>query len=779
MEGTDYKLGLTKTEVEQRVKAGLVNVVVSPPSRTWFQIIRANVFTRFSAINLVLAAIVIVAGSPKNALFAFVIITNSIIGIFQETRAKKTIEELSLLSKSKVKVIRDGIDVMINSEEVVLDDVIILEPGIQLVTDSVLLPMGDVEVDESMLTGESDYIGKKKGDNLLSGSFIVSGYGYGKVIKVGEDTYAAKLSREAKKFKVINSEMQGAINKILKYIMWLIVPIGVLLIVTQILFTKSTWQEAFISAVAGVVGMVPEGLVLLTSATFLVGVIRLSKYKTLVQELPATEVLARVDTMCIDKTGTITEGKLKIIDIIPWKENDIKDIKEILGTFIKSFPGGNSTFEALRKEIPIFSKYIVKHMEPFDSTKKWSGIEVEEIGSFVLGAPEMIVSEDNIAVRSIVEQEAEKGRRVLILAHFKNKKLNENLPEDIEPMAILLMEDIIRKDANETLAYFRKQGVNIKIISGDNPITVASVSKKVGVENSHKYIDARNLPEDIEELSKVIEENVIFGRVTPYQKQKLVKALQARGRIVAMTGDGINDVLALKESDCGIAMASGSDATKAVAQLVLLESNFNALPKVVEEGRKMINNLERVSELYLSKTVYSILLSLVFALIFLPFPYDPIQLSLVGSISIGFPSMFLALIPNKALVHRGFLKRVLSISIPNGISISLGTLLVYLIAYYQGRPIEELRTLSILVSGCISLLILLNVSKPLNLFKGTLVALMAFVFFISFAVRLSADFFGFSIINIFDVILITAVVAVSWAMNNVFIMIEKNINRHP
>ncbi|HAK43431.1 MAG TPA: carbonate dehydratase [Clostridium sp.] len=757
-------VGLTEEEVQERIKKGQVNILPKAPSRTIGQIIKANLFTLFNAINAVLAVIVITAGSPKNALFAGVILSNTLLGIIQQLRAKATLEKLSVLNMSNVKVIRDGEAKEIYIEELVLDDVMILTPGDQVVADGVVLKDSEFEVDESLLTGEADSVGKKENTNLLSGSFIVAGEGYAKVINVGANTYTAKLADEARKFKLINSELQGATNKILKIIMWLIIPIGGLLVTTQILFSERSWQEAVIGTTAGIIGMVPEGMVLLTSLTFVVGVVRLSKWKTLVQELPATEILARVDVLCLDKTGTLTEGALKLIDVVVLGKRDKKDIDDILSAIVHAFPHTNPTQHAILERYSTSSNLNILKKVPFSSARKWSGITIEDKGNWVLGAPEMILGDAYEDIREQVEKEAVKGRRVLLLANFNGEELSEKLPNNIEKGALILIEDIIREEAPKTLEYFRKEGVALKIISGDNPVTVAAVSERTGVLGAKNYVDARTLPETKEELEKVVEDNTVFGRVTPHQKRELVKALQSRGHTVAMTGDGVNDVLALKESDCGIAMASGSDATKAVAQLVLLDSNFSALPEIVSEGRKMINNIEKVSELYLTKAMNFIILSTIFAIALLPYPIMPIQLTLIGSISIGIPSFFLALGPNKDRVEKGFLKRILQVSIPNGVVIALSTVTIFILAYTVGLSLEECRTLSVIVAGGIGLVVLARVAYPLSIRKLALVLSMIGVFIISFIIPSARKIFIFTPVSGVFIFVALFLVALSWPL---------------
>ncbi|MBU5316583.1 HAD-IC family P-type ATPase [Clostridium bornimense] len=768
-------LGLNDKEVQERIDKGQVNILPKTPSRTIAQIVKANVFTLFNGLNLILAIVVCIAGSPKNALFSMVIFTNTVIGIFQEVRSKITLEKLSVLSCIGATVMRNGISVKLNIEDVVKDDIILLESGDQIVADGVVIGEDEFEVDESLLTGESEPILKKKGDKILSGSFVVAGKGYFKVTNVGSNTYVAKLASEAKKFKTINSEMQDAINKIIKVIIWLIIPVGTLLMGTQIIFSGKKWDEAAIAAVAGIIGMVPEGLVLLTSVTFMVGVITLSKYKTVVQELPATEVLARVNVLCLDKTGTLTEGILEVTDIRMLSNFNIDNV---MSTLAHAFPSNNPTQVALMNKYPKNSNIEVKKVIPFSSSRKWSGASLKGMGSWIIGAPEMVLKERYHYIKDKVEEEAKKGRRVLVLAHFKEENITEKLPNNIEAMALITLEDIIREEAPSTLKYFEHQGVEIKVISGDNPVTVAAVAKRVGVKNSDKYIDARKLPNDIEELAAIVKEYSVFGRVTPHQKKNLVKALQYNNNTVAMTGDGVNDVLALKEADCGIAMASGSDATRSVAQLVLLNSNFSALPKVVEEGRKMINNLERVSNLYLSKAFFSLIMSIIFCIIVLPYPFEPIQLTLIGSITIGIPSFFLAISPNKEVVKKGFLRRILNISLPNALIFALFTVGTYLFAIFSGLGVMESRTIAVMIAGGIGLIILIDVSRPFNGFKAILFLSMLIAFVGAFILPITQKIFNLKMVPfIFIVISVAIIILAAVVMPILQVIFSKLLDR--
>lgn len=744
-----YINGLTYKQVEERKKEGKVNYIPKAPSRTFWQILRANLFTSFNVVNLILAVIVILAGSPKNAIFAGVIIVNTLIGIAQEIRAKGILERLSVISMAKTKVVRNGMITEIPIEEIVLDDVMYLESGEQVLADGILIHSNGLEVDESMLTGEADAIGKSKGDELLSGSFIAAGEGYGIVTKVGKETYSSSLAEEAKQFKITNSELQSAINKIFKVLIWLIIPLSILLTLSQLKVKDTTWQQAALGTVSGIIGMIPEGLVLLTSATFIVAIIKLSQYDTLVQELCATEVLARVDVLCLDKTGTLTRGDLRLAEIKNiGSENDYK-IEEILSSMIHELPSNNPTQKAiLDKYKDCKGKLKCVEKIAFSSKRKWSGITFENEGTWILGAPEIILNKTYNLIKGTVEEEAKKGRRVLLLAKSNCEKINEYMESDVEAAALILIEDIIREEAPGVLKYFKEQGVDVKIISGDNPVTVSEVARRTGVKNYDKYIDARELPEDENELREVVDKTTVFGRVTPHQKKKIVNVLQEKGHTVAMTGDGVNDVLALKSADCGIAMANGSDATKAVAQLVLMNSDFTALPKVVEEGRKQINNLERVAELFLSKTVYSVLLAFVCSVLFLPYPILPIQLSLIGSCTIGIPGFFLAMLPSKGGVKKGFLARILTVSIPNGIILALFTILTFIISLKVGVPMEMSRTMALLMFGGISMVILIRVSRPLTLFKSILCALMFGIIILSFLTPIGRYIFSLGTIKL-------------------------------
>lgn len=763
--------GLSTDEVNRRIQEGKVNYIPKAPSRTFGQILRANLFTSFNAINFVLAVIIILAGSPKNAIFVGVILVNTLIGVAQELRAKEILEKLSVISMAHAKVLRDGEVRKISIDKIVLDDVLYLESGMQVLADAIVVDNNGLEVDESMLTGESDAIGKKKGDKLLSGSFIVAGECYARVEKVGKETYSSSLAEEAKQFKITNSELQSAINKIFKVLLWIIIPLTILLTVTQLRVPDATWQSAAIGTVSGIIGMIPEGLVLLTSATFIVSIIKLSKFDTLVQELCATEVLARVDVLCLDKTGTLTRGDLKLSEVKIIGKNDKSEIDRVLGAIVHNLPSKNPTQKAILDKYEEYDEGLecIKKI-PFSSKRKWSGLTFKgELGSWILGAPEVILGKEYVFIKNMVEEEAKKGKRVLLLAKFYGEELSDSLKGNIESSALILIEDVIREAAPKVLDYFAKQGVDVKIISGDSPVTVSEVARRAGVKSWDKYIDARELPEDYTEFKNVVKNTTVFGRVTPHQKKKIVIALQEMEHTVAMTGDGVNDVLALKASDCGIAMANGSDATKAVAQLVLMKSDFSALPKVLEEGRKQINNLERVSELFLSKTIYSILLAFVCSVMFIPYPILPIQLSLVGSCAIGIPAFFLAMLPSTGGVKKGFLARVITVSVPNGVILAGFTVGTFLISLAFGVSMDQSRTLSLLMFAGISMVILVRVAKPLTKFKAVLCASMFGIMILAFITPVGRYVFSLTSIKLRYWIISLAVIVLSGPLITKFV----------
>ncbi|MEZ5321450.1 MAG: HAD-IC family P-type ATPase [Microthrixaceae bacterium] len=741
--GTDVERGLSTAEVDDRVRAGLANIAPGAPSRTVGEILRTNVVTRFNLLIGALVVVVLVAGSPRDALFGGVIVANSIIGVVQELRAKRMLDRLALLSAPEARVVRDGEVRTIPVAEVVLDDLVELAPGRQIIADAEVVTSEALEVDESLLTGEADPEHKTVGTELLSGSFVVSGSGRAVVTRVGADAYAVKLAEEARRFKLANSELRDSIDRIVTWVSWALLPAAVGLMWSQLRSDRGV-SDAAVSVVAGLIGMVPEGLVLLTSVAFAVGVVRLARHRTLVQELPAVETLARVDTVCLDKTGTITEGSMEVDEVTTLVADESLDmnaavradestIAEALGAMAAADPNPNATLAALAVRFgTVPPDWSAERSIPFNSALKWSATTFEGRGTFVLGAPEMLLldrdtSPQTGAIHDQVDALAGTGRRVLLFAHTYSDidPQSPTTPLDLQPLALVSLVDRIRPDAPETLDYFAAQGVTLKVISGDNPRTVAAVAARAGLGDADKAVDARSLPDDVDGLAESLDRSTVFGRVRPHQKQQMVKALQERGHVVAMTGDGVNDVLALKDADCGIAMASGSEATRAVAQIVLLDSNFSGLPQVVAEGRRVINNLQRVAGLYLTKTVYSVVFAFATGLAALPFPFLPRQLTLISSLCIGIPSFFLAIAPNTDRVRSRFLVRVAYDCIPFGLITAATTLTVYVWARQRvGVTLDQQRTAATIVLAVCSLLVLTRNAMPLRGWKIGLVAVM-------------------------------------------------------
>jgi cation-transporting ATPase E len=738
----DPAVGLSAAEVAERVAAGEVNAVPDSPSRTVGEIVRANVFTRFNALMTALAVAVLVAGSPRDALFFGVVIANTLIGSIQELRAKRTLDRLAVLSAPKAHVVRNGEVAELGVHEIVLDDVLDLRPGQQVSADGEVLTETSLEVDESLLTGESDAVAKQSGDPLLSGSFIVAGRGRARVTKVGADAYAARLAEEARRFTLVSSELRIAIDRIITWVSWLVVPAAIGLAISQHQ-TQPDWRDATVSAIGGVVAMVPEGLVLLTSVAFAVGVIRLASHHTLVQELPAIEVLARVDVVCLDKTGTITEGTMQVFDVQSL-DGAPGDVYGAVAAVAHADPNPNATSQALLERYADDPGWTPNGTVPFSSARKWSAVSFDDHGCWVLGAPELVMADRFEAeLRDRVGRAADDGQRVLVLAHSDAPLDGEHLPDGLAAAALVLLEDRIRVDAPDTLRYFAEQDVTLKVISGDNPRTVAAVAQRAGLVGADAAVDARTLPaDDLDALAGAVDTSTVFGRVTPHQKRAMVQALQSKGHTVAMTGDGVNDVLALKDADCGIAMAAGSEASRAVAQLVLLDSSFAALPRVVAEGRRVINNIERVASLYLVKTVYSVLLALLVGIFVEPYPFLPRHLTLIGAITIGIPSFFLALAPNDERVHSGFIVRVARIAVPAGLVTGTLTFIAYAFARQNSSlSLAEQRTTAALVLCSIGLIVLLRIARPLNPLRLALVASMAGIFVLALLVPFVRDFF--------------------------------------
>lgn len=754
----DIKCGLTNYEVDKRIKDNLVNIYTEVGTKTVSEIVKENVLTLFNIINVVLAIAVICVGSFKNLTFIIIITINTLISIIQELRSKRTLDKLKVVAASKVHVIRNSIEKEIGINEIVLDDIIKVEIGNQIVVDSIIKD-GEVEVDESFITGEADTVFKRKGDMLLSGSFIVSGKAICQVEHIGYDNYTAKISSDTKYIKAVSSEIMRSLNKIISTISFLIVPVGVLLFSRQMYIEGNTVSQAVVSTVAALIGMIPEGLVLLTSTVLAVSVIRLSQRKVLVQDLYCIETLARVDTLCLDKTGTITEGKMEVM-----AEVFVEDINisEIIGNINYNLGDNNPTAIALLDKYGKSDTFEIVDKMPFSSAKKYSGIALKD-KAYVVGAAEFILKKDDKFLKKVEEYTNE--YRVILLAEALNKQL-----DNVRPLALLLLQDKIRSDANETLQYFREQGVTLKIISGDNPHTVYGIACRAGFKENAKIVDATTLVTDQDILDAAWEYD-IFGRVTPEQKKKLVLALQHLGHTVAMTGDGVNDVLALKKADCSIAMASGSDSTKNVSQLVLLDSNFSSMPYVVAEGRRTINNIEKSSSLFLVKTIYATLLAIIFIFIDMPYPFIPIQLSLASTVTVGIPSFILALQDNYDLVQKHFLKRVLKRAVPPAFTIIINILVVFIASKLFNFTYEQTSTLSAMITGYVAFMLLFKTCLPFNKLRIALFSTMVLLYITGFFGFRSL--FSFSVLNFRMIVIILLCIGFAHFMYYSF---EKIIN---
>ncbi len=770
---TDPSTGLSSAEVADRVARGLTNSVPAAPTRTVSQIIRGNVITPINFVVGVLAAMVIVAGSPKDALFGGVIIANSVIGVVQELRAKSVLDQLSVVSAPRARVVRDGEVSELQVHELVLDDVVELRAGAQVVADGTVLTAENLEIDESLLTGEADPVVKGPASEVLSGSAVVAGTGRMVVTKVGAENYAAKLAEEARRFTLVNSPLRNDVNRIVSWVGYLIIPVGVLLASSQFFRRDEGWRDSIISTVAGLVGMVPEGLVLLTSVAFAVGVVRLAGKRCLVQELPAIEVLARVDVLCADKTGTITEGSLAVSGVHLIRDADQSEVDAALSAIAQLDPDPNATSQALDEHYDEPTSWVATGRVPFSSARKWSGMSFASHGSWVLGAPENVLTDAYAgALREEVEQHAALGQRVLVLAKADREFTDggpagtEVVLPGVQPTALVLLEDVVRHDAPATLQYFAEQGVTVKVISGDNNITVGAVARRAGIASWDDNVNATTLPpEGTEEFADAVERGTVFGRVTPHQKRAMVKALQARGHIVAMTGDGVNDVLALKDADCGIAMASGSEATRGVAQLVLLDSNFSAMPAIVSEGRRVINNIERVASLFLVKTLYSVVLSILTGVFALAYPLRPIHLSILSWFTIGIPAFFLALEANDQRVQEGFLRRVLGRAVPAGAIIAAATMGVFSLVQLDNTiDADHARTVAVLVAGSVALMNLYRTARPLNRLRATLVVTMVALFALAFLVPFGRDTFELPMTAWWAYALAAGAAAIAWPL---------------
>jgi cation-transporting P-type ATPase E len=736
--------GLTGAQVAERRSRGLAGGGADRTSRSVAEILRGNILTRFNLILGVLLAVILAVGEPQDALFGIVLVANALIGIVQELRAKRTLDRLAVLSAPRVRVVRDGAARDVDVAELVAGDLIDLRAGDQLVADGVVRSSASLQADESLLTGESEPVGKREGDSLLSGSFVVAGSGGYQATAVGSEAYARKLAAEARRFAVVRSELMAGINRILRYVTWAVVPVAVLLMVSQ-LHARETLRAALTGTVAALVGMVPQGLVLLTSVAFGVAAITLARRRVLVQQLPAVEGLARVDVVCLDKTGTLTDGTIAFDRLVGLDGQ--APAEAALGALADD-ENRNATLAAIGQAFGPQDGWPRQAAVPFSAARKWSAASFGGHGTWVLGAPEMVLPNGPPRLLSQAADLASSGRRVLALASTDRPLDGESLPAGLRPVAFILLAERLRPDAAEAIGYFTAQGVALKVISGDSPRTVSAVAAAAGVPGAGDPVDARDLPDDPDDpdaLGRLLEERSVFGRVTPHQKQAMVTALQARGHTVAMTGDGVNDVLALKLADLGIAMGSGAAATKAVAELVLLDGRFAALPGVVAEGRRVTANIERVANLFVTKTVWATLLAVAVGVALLPYPFLPRHLTIIDSLAIGIPSFFLALAPNSRRYRPGFVGRVLRFAIPAGCIVTATTFAAYAVTRAGGLPLVQQRTAATLVTLMLSLCVLVLLAMPLTRLRVLLVGAMLAGFVALFPVRLVRTFYALAL----------------------------------
>ena len=722
--------GLTQAEVEARIADGQVNAIQDSSNRSVKDIVMGNTLTFFNFINIVLLALVLSVRSYKNMLFIFIIIANTLIGIFQEIKAKITLDKLKILTVSHVDVIRDGVKKSVTVSELVKDDVILLKSGGQIPADGVILD-GEVDVNESLLTGESDSIHKTCGSKVLSGSFVTSGKAMCLLTEVGHDCYMEKLSSEAKQFKRYKTELQRNLDTILKFISIIIVPLGIILFAKQYWISGSTYEQAALDTVAAVLGMIPEGLVLLTSVALALGAVRLARRSTLVRELFCIETLARVDTLCLDKTGTITEGHLCVQGEASVKED--VDLEQLMGRMVSALGDENETFQALRQHYKRNQSTNTKLVLPFSSERKFSGVVFEGEGTYLMGAYQFIFPQADQAVLEKIAEYASQGLRVLTVAHSPNEMTDYTLAEDFEIVGFVFMTDVVRKNAPDILGYFEEQGVDLKVISGDDPVTVAAIAARAGLKDADKYIDATTIHTD-EEMEDAILKYSVFGRVTPKQKQQMVRLLKQNGRTVAMTGDGVNDVLALKDADVSIAMASGSEAAKNTANLVLLNSDFASLPHIVNEGRRVINNIKAAASMFLIKTGFSVLTALLTIIVGQNYPFQPIQLSVINGCAVAIPTMLLQLEPSFQKVNKHFFREVLRMSMPAAITITAMITIINNIGHSIGTPREMLSTVCVLATGWVYLITLRQVYSPMTGYRKFVIYLMQTAYLVAMVI---------------------------------------------
>lgn len=732
--------GLTAEEVRERKKAGQDNKPVKAPSKSVGRVIFDNTFTYFNGVFAVIAIILILVRSYRDLTFLGVILANTLIGIIQELRTKKVLDNLTVLNVQKIQAVRDGELKEIPVDELVLDDIVVFKAGDQIPADATILD-GSVSVNEALITGEADEIQKGKNAELLSGSFVVSGDCYAKLTRVGEDSYASKLTLQAKAIKTgEQSEIIRSLNHIVKWAGVAIIPVGLLLFSHQYFINQLPLDSSVQNMAAAVLGMIPEGLFLLASVSLAIGAVKLAQNRVLIHEMKCIETLARVDVLCVDKTGTVTSPDMTVREWIPISNE--KNVKEKISDFVSALSNDNATMDALKKYFKSAHKKEAKKIFGFSSKYKYSAVQFDK-EKLILGAPEFVLKEKYETYKKEIQKYTRKGYRVIVFGNYEKELDGEELKSAINPLAMIVLENPVRETAPETFRYFREQGVAVKVISGDNALTVSEVAKQAGIEGAEKYVDASSLKTD-KDIREAVEKYVVFGRVSPEQKRKFVKALQAQGHKVAMTGDGVNDVLALKDADCSIAMASGSDAAVHAAQLVLLDSDFSKMPQVVREGRRVVNNLERSGSLFIVKNVFSLLAAVLTLILGVSYPMLPAQISMLSVWTIGLPSFFLAQMPNEDLIKGRFMSNILSKAIPGGIASLIVVFLMVFLGGAFGIPPEEMSTACTFAFAMVAMIYLYRICCPFNTYRavvyaGCLIGLSSCFLFFRWVFRLSDE----------------------------------------
>lgn len=762
--------GLSTAAVQQKTAEGQVNQSEENLLKSDKEIIKENTINIFNLLNLVLAILVLLVGSPKNTLFFGVVIINTLIGIIQELRAKHTIDKLSVLAKTKAIVLRNGQLQQIDQEEIVLSDILYLRNGDQVPVDGKLISGAGIEVDESLLTGESDRVQKKEHDELYSGSFVTAGEGFYQGTAVGKDNFAEQLTSEAKTKKTGNSELTKVLDRMIAVLTIIIIPVGLGLFYSQYQ-TSSSIKQAVLGTVAALVSMIPEGLMLLTSVAFAVGAANLARKKVLVQALPSIETLARVDVICLDKTGTITDGTLKFEEALLENISDLR-LKTIMGALMHQLKDQNATAKALRTAFPLIEDWSVETVVPFSSARKWSGVSFKEEGNFAVGAPEFIFHEQSTELEAKIKPYLEAGQRVLALVEYP-EVLAEEMAVEPKLLAILIISDNLRENARATFGYFAKQDVQLKVISGDHPLTVSKIAQKAGIKDAEIFVDMSSLKEPID-YPYLVEHTTVFGRVTPKQKQLLIQALKQK-HTVCMTGDGVNDVLALREADIGVAMANGSSAARAASDVILLDSDFARMQNVLNEGRRVINNIERVASMYLVKTIYSLILAVIFMFITNPYPFEPVQLTPINALTVGIPSFFLALKPSYERIKGDFLNNILRVSLPGALTVVGAVMIIQLADVLFDLDFIASSTMSVFLTGCVGLLVLYKVSFPLDKKKIALIAVLSTAYLSCYL--FFRDFFDFDKLwnrNLFFVIPLT--IGSYWLFKGLTIVMDKIVS---